>query len=31
MREDLDINEADALILALSETIDEQVHNKNGI
>lgn len=31
MREDLDINEADALILALSETIDEQVFNKNGI
>ena len=31
MREDLHINEADALILALSETIDEQVHNKNGI
>ena len=31
MREDLDINEADALILALSETIDEQVFNKYGI
>lgn len=31
LREDLDVNEADALILALSKTIDEQVQNKNGI
>lgn len=31
MRKDLDINEADALILALSKAIDEQVRFKNGV
>lgn len=31
LRKDLDINEADALILALSKAIDEQVRFKNGV